>query len=197
MNQEKLLDDGYWSKRYSNADATWDIGEISTPLKTYIDQLTNKELRILIPGGGNSYEADYLCSVGFKHIVVVDISSKVIEQLKQNWAKNQSIQVFHEDFFEHEGQYDLIIEQTFFCALIPSLRINYVHKMKELLAPKGKLVGVLFNKIFEKEGPPFGGYKADYQNLFANDFQLNVFEPCYNSIPPREKSELFINITKI
>lgn len=30
------------------------------PLKVYFDQLTNKDLKILIPGGGNSHEAEYL-----------------------------------------------------------------------------------------------------------------------------------------
>jgi SAM-dependent methyltransferase len=151
----------------------------------------------LIPGGGRNYEADYLAAAGFAQVTVVEISSIIVEQLQQRWAESESIQVFHEDFLKHEGQYDLILEQTFFCALHPSLRNDYVQKMKELLAPKGKLVGVLFNRSFEKEGPPFGGYSEDYQNLFAPDFQFNVFEPCYNSIQPRENSELFINITKI
>ena len=195
MNQEKFLDDGYWSRRYLNDEASWDLGEISTPLKSYIDQLTDKNLRILIPGGGRNYEADYLAAAGFTQITVVEISSIIVEQLQQRWAESESIQVFHEDFFKHEGQYDLILEQTFFCALHPSLRNDYVQKMRELLAPNGKLVGVLFNRSFEKEGPPFGGYSEDYQNLFAPDFQFNVFEPCYNSIQPRENSELFINIT--
>lgn len=197
MNQEKLLDDGYWSHRYMNDEANWDIGEISPPLKSYIDQLTDKNLRILIPGGGTNYEADYLLAAGFKQIVVVEISSVIVEQLHKRWAGNESIQVFHQDFFKHEGAYDLILEQTFFCALTPSLRANYVKKMKELLTPTGKLVGVLFNRNFEKEGPPFGGQREDYIELFTHDFQLHVFEPCNNSIEPRQNKELFINITKI
>ena len=50
----------YWTNRYSKAKTGWDIGYPSTPLKTYFDQLENKDLRILIPGAGNAYEAEYL-----------------------------------------------------------------------------------------------------------------------------------------
>ena len=57
-----------WDDRYKNNDIGWDLGEVSTPLKTYFDQLENKELKILIPGGGNSYEAVYLFQQGFKNV---------------------------------------------------------------------------------------------------------------------------------
>ncbi|MEO6233475.1 MAG: hypothetical protein ABJB11_05910 [Ferruginibacter sp.] len=34
----------YWNNQY-NANATgWDLGEVSQPLKAYIDQLSNKEI---------------------------------------------------------------------------------------------------------------------------------------------------------
>jgi hypothetical protein len=95
-------------------------------------------------------------------------------------------------FFQHEGQYDLILEQTFFCAINPALRKDYVAKMKTLLMPEGKLVGVLFDKEFDKEGPPFGGCKCEYEPLFKNDFHFKTFEACYNSAKPREGSELFM-----
>ncbi|MDX1544111.1 MAG: SAM-dependent methyltransferase, partial [Christiangramia sp.] len=45
----------FWSTRYRDNRTGWDIGYISTPLKEYIDQLEDKELKILIPGAGNSY----------------------------------------------------------------------------------------------------------------------------------------------
>jgi hypothetical protein len=43
----------YWEERYLKNEIGWDIGAVSTPLKEYIDQLTNKACRILIPGAGN------------------------------------------------------------------------------------------------------------------------------------------------
>ena len=61
----------YWEERYQKQDTGWDIGTISTPLKEYIDQLTDKKCRILLPGAGNGYEFDYLIHKGFTNVFVV------------------------------------------------------------------------------------------------------------------------------
>ena len=66
------MDKQFWEEKYSNHQTGWDIGHISTPLKTYIDQLDNKGLTILIPGAGNAYEAEYLVRHGFKNVTIVD-----------------------------------------------------------------------------------------------------------------------------
>ena len=59
------LNSKFWNQRYLENDTGWDIGYISTPIKEYFDQINNKKLKILIPGGGNSYEAEYLYKKGF------------------------------------------------------------------------------------------------------------------------------------
>ena len=75
------LGETYWNNQYE-ADATgWDLGTVSPPLKEYIDQLTNKDLRILIPGCGNTYEADYLLQKGFTNITVIDIAPALVAKL--------------------------------------------------------------------------------------------------------------------
>ena len=99
------------------------------------------------------------------------------------------------DFFDLTGKFDLILEQTFFCALDPDVRRNYVIKMHDLLQPKGKLAGLLFGCEFEKAGPPFGGNSDSYHALFQDLFEIQIMEPCYNSIPPRQGNELFIILT--
>jgi hypothetical protein len=68
--------------------------------------------------------------------------------------------------------------------------------MHALLKPKGKLVGVLFNTVFEKDGPPFSGTREEYIKYFTPYFNFNKFETCYNSIQPREGKELFINLSR-
>jgi len=40
----------YWTERYDEDRTGWDIGYPSTPIKSYIDQLDDKALKILIPG---------------------------------------------------------------------------------------------------------------------------------------------------
>lgn len=192
-----MSDASYWNSRYLSHSTGWDIGEVSPPLKAYIDQLTDKSEKILIPGCGNSYEAAYLLEKGFKNITIIDIAPVLTESLKRKFpaASFPSLNIITGDFFELEGQFDLILEQTFFCALDPSLREAYVLKMKELLKPGGRLAGVLFNREFEG-GPPFGGNISAYQPLFSKYFQVNILAPCYNSIEPRKSSEAFIECEK-
>ncbi len=196
MNIKNTKPDIYWNQQYEADEIGWDLGAVSPPLKAYIDQLTNKDLRILIPGAGNSHEAKYLIERGFSNISIIDISTVVTDKFKASYSKYPQLHIYIGDFFLHEGVYDLILEQTFFCAINPSLRKDYVLKMHELLADKGKLVGLLFNKVFEKEGPPFSGTKATYEALFKDYFNLNGFDLCYNSVKPRADSELFINFAK-
>lgn len=187
-----ILNQKYWDARYEQNQLGWDLGAISPPLRAYFDQLENKDLKILIPGGGNSYEAEYLMQRGFKDVTVVDVSGVVIEKLKERFAGflNQGLALVHQDFFEHSGQYDLIVEQTFFCALDPSLRPAYVLHMRDLLSREGKLVGVLFDRDFVG-GPPFGGRKEEYKALMSTTLDVVTMEPCYNSVPPRMGSEVF------
>ena len=90
----------------------------------------------------------------------------------------------------------MILEQTFFCALHPSFRKSYTEKMNDLLKPKGKLVGVLFNDKMNDNEPPFGANADEYRNYFSPHFNFNVFESCYNSIEKRNGRELFIVLEK-
>ncbi len=186
MNQ---LDATYWNQRYQHQQTGWDIGGPSTPLITFTEGYADKTATILLPGCGNAYEAAQLLQQGFSNITLLDLSSVVTSQLRQQFS-GTPVQIVNEDFFEHTDSYDLILEQTFFCALHPSLRKKYVHKMAELLKPGGTLAGVLFNRTFEG-GPPFGGSKEEYEELFSPELRIKKMELCTNSIPPRQGAELF------
>jgi SAM-dependent methyltransferase len=186
----------FWDNQYKSQTTAWDLGEVSPPIKNYIDQLTDKNIRILIPGCGNTYEAEYLILNGFNNITLIDISPTLVENLQIKFKNNSAIKIIQGDFFELKGEYDLILEQTFFCAISPSLREKYVKKMHELLTEKGKLAGVLFDRNFDFPGPPFGGTKDEYKHLFENFFNFKTFDKCYNSFSKRENTELFINLIK-
>lgn len=190
------LDEAYWNSQYNANTTGWDLGEVSPPLKAYIDQLVNKNLRILIPGCGNTYEAAYLLQQGFTHVTVIDIAPALVAQLQEKYQGNPHINIILGDFFKHEGEYDLILEQTFFCALNPAFRKDYIAKMHELLAANGKLTGLLFNREFEQQGPPFGGNQNEYEPMFEKYFIFKTFELCNNSFIKRKDTELFIILIK-
>ncbi len=186
----------FWEKKYVKDETGWDIGAISDPLKSYIDQLKGKELNILIPGAGNSYEAEYLHINGFKNVVVLDWAKTALSNIKDRIPDFMDSNLISEDFFEHNSSYDLIIEQTFFCAINPALRKKYVEKMHSLLKPNGKLVGLLFNIPLFENHPPFGGNKTEYLLLFEKKFKVKTIEVAYNSIKSRKNNELFIILEK-
>lgn len=190
------LDQEFWNDKYKNEQTGWDLGQVSPPIKWYIDQLKNKSIKILIPGAGNAYEAEYLLEKGFSDITIIDIAPKLVEKIKTKWKDNSNIRIILGDFFKHNGEYDLIIEQTFFCAIDPAKRADYVSKMNELLNQNGRLVGLLFNKYFEG-GPPFGGSKEEYKGLFERSFELINFETAQNSVAPRSGMELWMNFKPI
>jgi hypothetical protein len=197
MGNEELLNETgkYWNSRYEENRTGWDLSQASPPLKNYIDTLANKNAAILIPGCGNAYEAEYLLSKGFTNITLIDIAPTLVNKLKEQF-KGKPINVILGNFFEHNGKYDLMLEQTFFCALDPSLRKKYVEKSYSLLNANGKIAGVLFGVLFEKEGPPFGGTKEEYELLFKPKFSFLQFDVCKTSIAPRMGNELFIEFEK-
>ncbi|MFT5077722.1 VF530 family DNA-binding protein [Patiriisocius sp. Uisw_047] len=195
MNEQE-----YWQNKYEEDSTGWDLGVISSPLKAYIDQLTDKNIRILIPGAGNGYEAEYLWNQGFKNVFVVDIAKSPLENLKKRIPDLPEEQLIEQDFFKHKELYDLILEQTFFCSFPPVKmnRTKYATKMTSLLQETGKLVGVWFDfpLIDDTEKRPFGGSLREYRTYFQPYFEIKVFERCHNSNADRMDKELFAIMQK-
>lgn len=184
----------YWNDRYLNQQTGWDIGHASPAIIDFFND-KDQNSRILIPGCGNAYEGEVLHRRGFENITLADFA----EETKTNFLnryENFDPENFHVgDFFDLDGPFEYIVEQTFFCALTPNMREDYVLKMKELLHEQGKLVGLMFDAPLNTEHPPYGGCKEEYYELFSKHFGNVKFTPCNNSIPPRDGKELWIEIS--
>lgn len=189
----------FWQQRYEKDSIGWDMGEVSPPLKAYIDQLpaSAKDQAILVPGAGNAYEVGYLHEQVFTNVTLVDFALAPIEAFAKRYPDFPAEHLICADFFNlspEQYQFDLVFEQTFFCAINPSRRDEYVQQMSALLKPDGKLIGLLFDKDFGRNEPPFAGTKEEYQQRFERHFKIDVMEPSYNSHPARQGSELFIQM---
>lgn len=191
-----MLDKEFWNNRYKTAQTGWDIGYPSAPLKTFIDTLENKDINILIPGCGRAYEAEYLHLKGFRKVTIIDLSRLALGEFSKRSPSFPKDQLIEGNFFEHKGQYDLIIEQTFFCAIDTNLRKEYVKHTSDLLNKNGKIVGLLFAEEFGNDHPPFGGTKEEYLELFSFHYDIEKMDIASNSIEARKGRELFISLKK-
>lgn len=196
QNQIREMGESLWEKMWSRNLLGWDMGEASPPLAQYLQQYPNKDAAVLIPGCGSAYEAEIMLATGFTDITLLDISQTAVEFLKEKFKNFPEVKVIHGSFFDHEGEYDLIIEQTLFCTVYPERRDEYAYKAASLLKEGGKLVGVFFNTCLGPSGPPFGGDSEDYRKVFEPYFEIDILEDCYNSFPSRDGQEYFIKLKK-
>ena len=195
MRSNSLFDAAYWQQRYAAGQTGWDAGAITPPLRAYFAQLGPPDARhILIPGAGYGYEAEYLHAAGWPNVWVADLAPAPLEALRQRVPGFPADHLLLTDFFDLPpvSPFDLLVEQTFFCALDPTLRPAYARQCARLLRPGGTLMGLLFDTEFSQPGPPFGGSGEEYRAYFEPYFDFVHFAPATNSLPPRQGRELFI-----
>ncbi len=187
-----MLNKEYWNNHWKENNTGWDIGHASPPLMEYLDSLQNTSLRILIPGSGSGYEAGEAYRAGFRQVYYNDISPEAARRFKKRFPEFPDDQILVTDFYTIKDEFDLLLEQTSFCAQSPSRRMEYIDNAHELLLPEGIFAGVLFDMHFPFEGPPFGGDEKEYRQLLVPKFEIIKMEKCYNSIIPRQGKELFV-----
>lgn len=191
----RMLNSEYWNERWLENATQWDIGYPSPAIVEFVNGLPDKSMRILIPGCGNAYEAEYLHNNGFTNVIVADYAEEALRRFADRVPSFPKEHLIVSDFFKlQESGFDLVIEQTFFCAIDPSLREKYADKMKEIISENGVLAGLLFIQTPNDGGPPFNGTIEEYQTLFGARFTIRKMEPCTNSIPPRAGRELWFEV---
>lgn len=190
-----ILNADYWSQRYHDGRTGWDIGHASEALLTLATRF-DKTARILIPGCGNAWEAEALWKLGYTRVYIADWSIEPLQAFQARVPDFPAEQLLCADFFALESGYDLILEQTFFCALPPERRDAYVLQMHRLLKTKGVLGGLLFDFPLTEDGPPFGGSQAEYTSRFLPWFTVVTMERAAQSIAPRAGRELYFELEK-
>ncbi len=191
MEEELSLDQTWWHTRYLLGDTPWDIGYPSPAIINFCEKLPQKALRILIPGAGYAHEAAWLWNNGFRNVYVCDWVARAFDPLRRCVPDFPEAQMLVADFFALDHTFDLILEQTFFCALPPERREDYVRQCARLLPKGGQLAGLLFASPFPFEGPPFGGTEAEYRQLLEPHFFIEQMALTPLSIEPRRGNELF------
>ncbi len=190
------LQEDFWDYCYLHNMAGWDIGMLPPAIKDYLDTIPDTHAAILIPACGRAYEAHYLAERGFDNVTILDISAVLIKELKQTF-KGKPVNVLHGDFFNHEGKYDLIIEQAFFCTVPPEGRGRFINHLHGLLNDGGKYAGLFFNEsVGYRDRPPFTLDIEGYRALFSEVFEITRLSLCAQSIDSRKEKEIFFEFVK-
>lgn len=169
----------FWNSRYLEGETGWDLGEPSPPFVTLHRQGVIRPCRVAIPGCGRGWEVVWLARAGYD-VTGIDFAPEAIRHVREA-ARTASVapEVVNADVLalpnSLAGRFDLVLEQTCFCALPPSRRPEYVEAVHRLLAPQGRLVA-LFYECGGDDGPPFSVDPEEVRRLFAPRFVIESLE---------------------
>jgi SAM-dependent methyltransferase len=181
-----------WQRHYEENDLGWDLGQVAPPFVKLWQEEKLPLGKVLVPGCGRGHEVVFLAENGFD-VTAIDFSSGAVTYLKNALKKrNLEGRILHQDFFSldksHEGVYDLVLEQTFFCAISPKQRRDYVLNVSRILKPGGILVG-LFYHTDEQGGPPYNTTREDIEMHFSKKFEIQELDKTSLSTEQRKDKE--------
>ena len=133
----------------------FDTNGSSPALVDLLKQGTLPKGKALVPGCGRGYDAIAFAAFGYD-AVGMDLSETALKEAREVAAERSdevagTLELSLGNFFEHQGQYDVIWDLTFLCAINPAAREAWAEQMKALLSPQGVLLTYIY-PIVEKEG---------------------------------------------
>ena len=192
----------FWNNKYLKNEFKWDLGSPTPIFKNWSQNIPDKSnVKICIPGCGRGHDALYLAKQGFQ-VYAIDFASEAINYLKNKSINlNVNLNMFCSDFFTLDKKFnaffDYILEYTFYCAINPNKRSDYVNKCYNLLKDNGKIVSIMLPIDTEfYKGPPFKVNKQELKSNFINKFKIIKIAKSSFSIEKRSKIELYAEYEK-
>jgi SAM-dependent methyltransferase len=178
----------FWGARYRAGDLAWDLEGPSPPFVRLDRAGFIAPCRVAVPGCGRGWEVAYLAERGYR-VTGIDFAPEAIDAARERLAAaGAKAELIQADLFDlpkaTEAAFDLVLEQTCFCAIEPARRPDYVAAAHRLLAPGGRLIG-LFYACKGEGGPPFTTGPEEVRALFADRFEIRSLALTTNSHPRR------------
>ena len=188
-----------WQRHYDEDDLGWDLGHVAPPFVDLLESNAIVPCKTLVPGCGRGHEVIFFRENGFD-VTAVDYSIGAVNHLNSVILERKlNTKVLNLDFFEldstHDCLYDLLIEQTFFCAISPSQRLLYVETVVRVLKRGGMIAG-LFYHTGKEGGPPFNTTRDDIIKHFSDSFEIRELAQAKNSAEQRKDKEWLVILTK-
>ena len=182
-----------WQKHYDENDLGWDLGQVAPPFVKLLESNIILPGKTLVPGCGRGHEVVYLAENGF-NVTALDYSLGAVEYLRQAIQQRKlDCEILHVDFFDlnssYDETYDLLIEQTFFCAISPNQRNLYVTTASRILRKGGVFAGLFYN-TGQEGGPPFDTTQKEIIRHFSELFEIRKLSKVKNSANQRKDKEI-------
>ena len=180
----------HWEDCYQKKDTPWDKGEPSPGLVDFLQDQRRLDLgSVCVPGCGMGHDALAWAAKGFQ-VTGVDLAPTAVEGARANASDQPHACSFESANFLDDSPklpFDWVFEHTFYCAIKPERRPDYLEAMKRWIKPSGFLLAVHY-LIPDEDGPPFGTTRDEVFNRFSTDFEL-VKEWVPRSYPNRKGLE--------
>ncbi|MEQ1879250.1 MAG: methyltransferase domain-containing protein, partial [Bdellovibrionia bacterium] len=197
---DTVNDEKFWSSVYTDQpNPGWDLQGHSIVLRDILAQLKLPKSRILVLGAGKGHDAAFLAEQG--HLVTaVDVSPNAEASFREKYGAHRNVTYLVQDLFElpekmHHA-YDVVFEQTCYCAIDPLRRAELVGVWRKVLADRGHLLGIFFMQEPKPEGPPFGSTEWELFQRMKKGWDFMYWTRWKNSIPDRLGRELVVYAQK-
>ncbi len=199
-------DSSFWSQSYSEGSG-WELGQAHPKLKEALQGDLKKIIEkngvsnFLVPGAGRGQDALLLAQYG--KVVALDFAKEAkadFVQMHKGSEYFSSIDYKLNDVFEYlkglsDGSVDAVFEHTFFCAIEPIRRKEYVEQVLRVLKPNGGLWFGVFFLLEHGMGPPFALTQWELREYISNTFETKLdileWERIKNSPQGRAHKELW------
>lgn len=194
-----------WEQAYLDGHSPWDLGAAPPSLLRLIAALGDPKdaagagyRRVFVPGAGRGHDARAFARAGFE-VTANDIApSAVAAGRALDAAEGLAMTWLEDDLFALpaglDASFDLVWEQTCFCAIPPERRDDYVAVVARLLRPGGLWVGVLWD-VGRPGGPPYAITREHVERHFLAAFELVSVE----AVPPwteRRFDEILVTLRR-
>ena len=190
--------ESFWDNIYLNETPKWDLGKPTPILTELLTRLKIPKMRVLVLGCGTGHDAAYFALQGH-FVTAVDFSAQAIEKAEAQYGSVPNLKFVQQDIFklprEWEAQFDLVFEQTCYCAIDPARRNALVKIWRRMLAPNGHLLGIFFT-MERKNLPPFGATEWEIRKRLRTDFHFIFWGRWRTSIADRNGKELAVYLQK-